>query len=443
MAVKPFGASTRTAAALLGLAVAVWTGPALPQEQNAQGQTAQGATPGAAGQGAAQGGASAMRAAAKSVRARTTSQSAATQSASQTGAPATPQPQAAPKPTNVATAAPEAACGPSAIGLSRTVEIDATNGPRFGHQQYKENDFLKDGEIVLTFDDGPSSINTPRVIEALAYHCTKATFYMVGSRALAEPKIVQDIHRRGHTIGTHTWSHANLRNIGIERAKPEFELGFSGVQKAVGKPIAPFFRFPYLADSRAMQDYARTRHMAMFSIDIDAYDYKTLNPVEVHKAIMRQVLEQRKGIILFHDIQPATAGAIKNLLSDLKSKGFKVVHTVPKGRAETLSPYDLQANLQLAHKTMAAQSNPLVSRAVTAGRADEAAALPGPGAPYAQGGTPAAPPPNLLAPWRPAGTPYSLPPVASGGPAFPPVSQPMQPPRRADDSDWRRRIFQN
>jgi peptidoglycan-N-acetylglucosamine deacetylase len=358
------------------------------------------------------------------------------------------QPPTAPKkaPRSTAPAAPapaaDAPCGPAAIGVSRTVEIDATNGPRYGHQQYKELDFLKDGEIVLTFDDGPSSIYTPRVIEALTYHCTKATFYMVGSRALAEPKIVQEIHRRGHTIGTHTWSHANLRNIGIERAKPEFELGFSGVQKALGKPIAPFFRFPYLADSRAMMEYARTRHMAMFSIDIDAYDYKTLQPVEVHTAIMRQVMAQRKGIILFHDIQPATAGAIKNLLSDLKSKGFKVVHTVPKQNAQTLSPYDLQANQQLAQRTMAAQANPLVTRSPTWGRAGDAAALPGPGTPIA--GTPA-PAPNLPAPWRPAsGAPaYSPPPVASSGPAFPPASQPVQPPRRADDAEWRNRIFRN
>ena len=359
-------------------------------------------------------------------------------------------PRKVPRPALVPEApAIEAPCGPSSIGVSRTVEIDATNGPRYGHQQYKELNFLQDGEIVLTFDDGPSSIYTPRVIEALNFHCTKATFYMVGSRALAEPKIVQEIHRRGHTIGTHTWSHANLRNIGFERAKPEFELGFSGVQKALGRPIAPFFRFPYLADSRAMMEYARTRHVAMFSIDIDAYDYKTLQPVEVHKAIMRQVLEQRKGIILFHDIQPATAGALKNLLSDLKSKGFRVVHTVPKANAQTLSPYDLQATQQLAQRTMAEQTNPLVTRSATWGRAGDAAALPGPGAPVAgasgsAAGFGTATAPKLPAPWKPAGNDaYSPPPVASNGPVFPPASQPIQPPRRVEDSDWRNRIFRN
>ncbi len=344
-------------------------------------------------------------------------------------------------------AAVEAPCGPSSIGLSRTVEIDATNGPRYGRQQYKELDFLKDGEVVLTFDDGPSSIYTPRVIEALNFHCTKATFYMVGSRALAEPKIVQDIHRRGHTIATHTWSHANLRNIGFDRAKSEFELGFSGVQKALGKPIAPFFRFPYLADSRAMMEYSRSRHMAMFSIDIDAYDYKTLQPVEVHKAIMRQVMEQRKGIILFHDIQPATAGALKNLLSDLKSKGFRVVHTVPKQFAQTLSPYDLQANQQSAQRTNAAQANPLVTRSPTWGRAGDAAALPGPGpAVVTPPPSNAGPAPKGPTPWQPASAPpvYNPPPPASSGPSFPPVNQPpIQPPRRVEDNEWRNRIFRN
>jgi peptidoglycan-N-acetylglucosamine deacetylase len=233
------------------------------------------------------------------------------------------------------------------------------------------------------------------------------------------------------------------RNIGIERAKPEFELRFSGVQKALGKPIAPFFRFPYLADSRAMQEYARSRHMAMFSIDMDAYDYKTLQPVEVHKAIMRQVLEQRKGIILFHDIQPATAGALKNLLSDLKSKGFRVVHTVPKQQAQTLSPYDLQANLQLAQRTMAAQANPLVARSATFGRAGEAAALPGPGAPMASAPAIGAALPKLPTGRTAGSDAYSPPQPASSGPSFPPVNQPIQPPRRVEDTEWRNRIFRN
>jgi peptidoglycan-N-acetylglucosamine deacetylase len=368
-----------------------------------------------------------------------------------------PAPKPKPKAKRAAAVAPAAVapaaaavaddkpCGASSIGLSRTVEIDATNGLRYGHQQYKELDFLKDGEIVLTFDDGPSSIYTPRVIEALNFHCTKATFFMVGSRAMAEQKMVQDIARRGHTIATHTWSHANLRNIGFDRAKPEFELGFSGVAKALGRPIAPFFRFPYLADSRAMMAYAKTRHMAMFSIDMDAYDYKTLQPAAVHKAIVQQAQTLRKGIILMHDIQPATAGALKGLLTELKAKGFKIVHMVAKGDAQTLSPYDLQATQAHAMKTMAAQANPLVTRAATYGHpgSSPVPALPGPATGAA---TTTAGSPTLSAPWKsPNGQGYGLP--GQTGSVAPPATAAQQAPapspsRRSDD-DWRNRVLKN
>src|SRR5690606_39611341 len=83
-----------------------------------------------------------------------------------------------------------ARCSPNsnAIGVSRIVEIDTTFGPRFGGLQYRENDgFLKDGEVVLTFDDGPSRRHTPAVLAALDAHCTKATFFIVGRMAVSNP----------------------------------------------------------------------------------------------------------------------------------------------------------------------------------------------------------------------------------------------------------------
>lgn len=329
-------------------------------------------------------------------------------------------------------AGPRDVCGPKSIGVARTVQIDATGGPRFGHQQYKERDFLADGEVVLTFDDGPSSVYTPRVIEALEAHCTKATFFMVGSRAVAEARIVRDIIRRGHTVGTHTWSHANLRNIGAVRAKDEMELGFSAVQRAAGQPIAPFFRFPYLADSRAIMAHAQTRNIAAFSIDADSYDYKTLSPAEVHRAIITQLTAKRKGIILFHDIQPATAGAIAGLLADLKARGFKVVHMVPGAAASTLPAYDVMAARNSSKSLIAAAAHPLAKRAVTWPSA--AAASSPTGAPGAA---------NQPLPWAvPAAGGVLASPPADVQP-LPPLPAPAAPPRRqTDDTDWRTRIFQ-
>ena len=126
------------------------------------------------------------------------------------------------------------------LGVSRTVDIDGTGGPRFGLQQYKGNDFLADGEVVLTFDDGPLRVHTQAVVDALEAQCTKATFFMVGSQALADPEMVRQIYRKGHTVGTHTFSHADLRKMTPLKAREEIELGFSAVSQALGQSVAPF-----------------------------------------------------------------------------------------------------------------------------------------------------------------------------------------------------------
>src|SRR5579884_3187000 len=66
---------------------------------------------------------------------------------------------------------------PNALGVARVVEIDTTGGPGFGFEHFKAYDFLKDKEVVLTFDDGPWPVNTPGVLKALADQCTKAMFF--------------------------------------------------------------------------------------------------------------------------------------------------------------------------------------------------------------------------------------------------------------------------
>jgi peptidoglycan/xylan/chitin deacetylase (PgdA/CDA1 family) len=251
-----------------------------------------------------------------------------------------------------------------AIGVSRVVEIDASAGPHFGQLQYTSNDFLRDGEVVLTFDDGPLRPYTRPVLEALAAHCTKATFFMVGRMAVADPEMAREVAKRGHTIGTHTWSHQNLKAMLPARAQAEIELGLSAVQRALGQPVAPFFRFPYLADSKGLLARLEARNIAVFSIDEDSYDYRTRSPETVHRNIISQLRSKRKGIILFHDIQPSTARALKPLLDDLKARGFRVVHLVPKSAATTLAEYDELSGQELARRSRVVSANPLARRSV-------------------------------------------------------------------------------
>ena len=90
------------------------------------------------------------------------------------------------------------------------VEIDTTGGPGFGFEHFKAYDFLRDKEVVLTFDDGPWPGNTPAVLKALADQCTKAMFFPIGKHAGWHPEILKQVAAAGHTVGTHTWSHKDL-----------------------------------------------------------------------------------------------------------------------------------------------------------------------------------------------------------------------------------------
>jgi peptidoglycan/xylan/chitin deacetylase (PgdA/CDA1 family) len=230
------------------------------------------------------------------------------------------------------------------MGLSRIVQIDTTGGPAFGFEHFKQYDFLRDHEVVLTFDDGPWPENTPAIIKALTDQCLKATFFEIGEHATWHPELSKMVAAAGMTIGSHTWSHKDLaRNpyaSDIGQAEQEIELGVSAVHHAVDGPIAPFFRFPDLQQPPALLSYLGSRNIATFSTDIDSFDFKMHHPEQVIESVMSKLKKRGKGIVLMHDFKPATAAAMPELLRQLKAAGFKVVHMVPKAPVTTLAKYD-------------------------------------------------------------------------------------------------------
>jgi peptidoglycan/xylan/chitin deacetylase (PgdA/CDA1 family) len=233
---------------------------------------------------------------------------------------------------------------PDAMGLARTVQIDTTGGPAFGFEHFKQYDFLREHEVVLTFDDGPWPGNTPAVVKALSDQCVKGTFFEIGEHAMWHPEIAKMVAAAGMTIGSHTWSHKDLaRNpyaSDIEQAKNEIEMGVSAVTAAVGAPIAPFFRFPDLQQPPQLLEYLGQRNISTFSTDIDSFDFKLRNSQKELKSIMDKLTKRGKGIILMHDFQRDTAEVMPELLRQLKAGGYKVVHMVPKDQLTTVAKYD-------------------------------------------------------------------------------------------------------
>ena len=238
---------------------------------------------------------------------------------------------------------PKSGCANAdALGVARVVEIDTTGGPGFGFEHFKQFDFLADKEVVLTFDDGPWPGNTPAVLKALADECTKAVFFPIGKHATYHPQILKQVALAGHTVGAHTWSHANLnsKKMTDQLARDEIEKGYSAVKLALGANPSPFFRFPELQHGPAAMAYLGSRNIAMFSCDLDSFDFRAKNSDQIINTVMTKLDKQGKGIILMHDFQKHTAEAMPALLRRLKAGGYKVVQMKAKTTVQTLPEYD-------------------------------------------------------------------------------------------------------
>jgi peptidoglycan/xylan/chitin deacetylase (PgdA/CDA1 family) len=232
---------------------------------------------------------------------------------------------------------------PNALGTSRTLVIDNTSHMRLGAQQYNETLPLADREVVITFDDGPLGPYTTRILDLLAAECVKATYFLVGQMAQANPALVQRIQKEGHTIGTHSRSHPlTFHQMPLANAEREIDGGIALVKAALGDQgqLAPFFRIPGLNRTTAVENALASRSLVTWSVDLVADDWhRGISADEIAKRALRRLEERGRGILLLHDIHPATALAMPAILKGLKARGFRVVHVVPAGpgRPKTLS----------------------------------------------------------------------------------------------------------
>jgi len=273
-------------------------------------------------------------------------------------------PPPAPAPAPMPVQQKSTCANPNALGVSRVVEIDTTGGPGFGFETFKQFDFLTDKEVVLTFDDSPWPVNTPAVLKALADECTKGLFFSVGKHASWHPEILRQVLAQGHTVGTHTWSHLNLnsKKLTEQQAKDEIEKGFSAVKLALGTNPAPFFRFPQLQHNPAMVSYLGTRNVAMWSTDLDSFDFrKGATPEKIVDTVMSKLDKLGKGIILMHDFQKHTGEALPTLLARLKAGGYKVVQIKAKTTFQSLPEYDEAVLKELKVPNATTSSRPISS----------------------------------------------------------------------------------
>jgi peptidoglycan/xylan/chitin deacetylase (PgdA/CDA1 family) len=221
-----------------------------------------------------------------------------------------------------------------ALGTSRVLRVDAATTPRVGLKSFSQTLPLADHEVVLTFDDGPWPPTTPKVLAALGQECVRATFFLIGKQASANPNLVRRIAAEDHTIGHHTWLHRSLMRIPpgettdeIDRGIAADEMALHGVATTV--PSTPFFRFPGFETTPATLDLLQSRGIVVFGTDLWASDWNAMTPKQELRLIIDRLKIARKGIILFHDPKARTAAMLPAFLRYLRDNDYRVVHLMP------------------------------------------------------------------------------------------------------------------
>jgi len=224
---------------------------------------------------------------------------------------------------------------PDALGTSRVLAVGPDQISHIGTMQYKQTLPLNDHEVVITFDDSPLPPYTDAVLKILASQCVQVNYFLIGKMASAYPYLVRRIYNAGHTVGTHTLDHPlALKRLPLQLVEHEVDGGIAAVETAMGDPkaVAPFFRIPGLSRSDAVDSFLETQSLVTWSADVVADDwFRRITPQQIVQRAMQRLDAKGHGILLLHDIHPATVLALPSLLKELKAHGYKVVHVVPTG----------------------------------------------------------------------------------------------------------------
>lgn len=190
-------------------------------------------------------------------------------------------------------------------------------------------------EVVLTFDDGPSPTHTRTILRALRQVNAKAVFFSLGKTAKAYPTILKEVLADGHSIGSHSMTHAclspsplcvkiNGRALSTKEAIDEIILGHRTLTSLVN-PVQPFFRFPNGETTPELSSELARLKMAEFAWNIDTEDWKVQSPAQLVASTIQKIEAKQRGIVLFHDIQRRTAEALPEILKELYIRGYKIV----------------------------------------------------------------------------------------------------------------------
>ena len=194
-----------------------------------------------------------------------------------------------------------------------------THGPRDGKR------------VALSFDDGPDPEVTPSVLDALAKHGARATFFTIGQSLEAHPRLARRIVVEGHELGNHSWRHSRWQNFfGAAQQAREIERGAQAIAVVTGRQGRPLYRPAIGLKSPALARAAHAQQVTLVAWSLHSRDTRTADPKRMAQRVLQRI---RPGdIVLMHDghdrpgrHRPACAQAMPLILQGLREKGLHCV----------------------------------------------------------------------------------------------------------------------
>ncbi|WP_082420563.1 polysaccharide deacetylase family protein [Paenibacillus sp. A3] len=187
-------------------------------------------------------------------------------------------------------------------------------------------------QVALTFDDGPDTKYTPQVLDILKQHEVKATFFVVGRQVVNHPDVLKRIHDEGHSIGNHSWDHANLTKLSPDQIKKEIKSTDEAIEKVIGS-YTPMVRAPYGAVTASIKRSLTSAGRQLVNWTVDTKDWSGAAADDMVELVSKRT--KNGGIILMHSFGGKngnldnTVEALPHMIEALKQDGYAFV-TVPE-----------------------------------------------------------------------------------------------------------------
>lgn len=174
--------------------------------------------------------------------------------------------------------------------------------------------------LYLSFDDGPHPQHTPRLLDLLAGHGIRATFFLIGERAQRHPALVRRIVAEGHRLGNHSWSHPDFERIGRDERREQVERTRRLLREFDGRDRHDF-RPPRGAMPAGLLLDCLRRGQRLAYWSYDSLDYSHRDPAELVANVLREPVEAG-DVILMHDDSDHSRRMLQALIPHWRAEGY-------------------------------------------------------------------------------------------------------------------------